>query len=74
MLVITSSIPVGGLRATLRLVKKLNASVLKAEQHRERIAAMLATPAEIAAERAEKARRREETQRKFGNKGAAFGL
>ncbi|MBN3198582.1 hypothetical protein H5A20_07655 [Pectobacterium brasiliense] len=47
---------------------------IEAEQHRERIAAMLATPAEIAAERAEKERRREEAQRKFGNKGAAFGL
>jgi len=46
----------------------------EAEQHRERIAALFATPAEIAAERAARARKTEEAQRKFGRKGATFGL
>lgn len=48
--------------------------VKEAQEHQERLSAMYATPAEIAEERAAKARKSEEAQRKFGRKGAAFGL
>ncbi|KFX02303.1 hypothetical protein [Pectobacterium carotovorum] len=43
-------------------------------EHQERMAAMNATPAEIAAERAEKARIQDEYARRYGRKGADFGL
>ncbi|RUR89823.1 hypothetical protein PB16LOC_03838 [Pectobacterium versatile] len=43
-------------------------------EHQERMAAMNATPAEIAAERAEKARIQAERARRYGRKGADFGL
>lgn len=48
--------------------------IKEAQEHQERLAALFATPAEIAAERTAKARKAEEAQRKFGRKGAAFGL
>lgn len=44
------------------------------EQHRERMAAINASPAEIAAEVAERRAREADIARRFGNKGADFGL
>ena len=48
--------------------------IKEVQEHQERLSAMYATPAEIAEDRAAKARKAEEAQRKFGRKGAAFGL
>ncbi|MCO7261498.1 DUF6971 family protein [Dickeya zeae] len=45
----------------------------EAEWHLERMAAIHATPAEIAKEAAERRARKEEQIKRFGNKGAAFG-
>ncbi|MFJ5401420.1 DUF6971 family protein [Pectobacterium sp. CHL-2024] len=46
----------------------------EAEQHHERMAAILATPEEIAKAATERKTRNEELIKRFGNKGAAFGL
>ncbi|HCD3925220.1 TPA: hypothetical protein OMS07_000310 [Klebsiella aerogenes] len=44
------------------------------QQYQERWEAMTATPAQIAAEKAEKAKRAEAITKRFSRKGAAFGL
>ena len=44
------------------------------EAERQRIAAMYATPEEIAKEAAERKERKAELERRFSRKGAAFGL
>ncbi|MCL5160211.1 DUF6971 family protein, partial [Escherichia coli] len=44
------------------------------EKDRQRIAAMYATPEEIAKEAAERKERKAELERRFSRKGAAFGL
>ena len=45
----------------------------EAEEHQERMAAIHATPAEIAKAAAERRAREEDLLKRFGNKGAAFG-
>lgn len=46
----------------------------EAAEHHERITAVHATPAEIAKAAAERRERNESMIKRFGNKGAAFGL